>query len=58
MLWTSIEGDLESFKKTPNLVNYADTGGCCLKGTIHGEMQGLPEGRGFNASGREPSESS
>ncbi len=48
MLWTSIEKDPESFKKTPNLVNYADTVAAFSWDTIHGEMQGLPEGRGFN----------
>ncbi len=48
MLWNSIQKHPETFKITPNLLNYVDTVAAFSWDAIHGELQGLPEGRGFN----------
>ncbi len=48
MLWTSIKKHPESFALTPNLLHYANTVATFSWDAIRLEMQGLPEGRGFN----------
>jgi acetyl-CoA synthetase len=48
MLWTSIQKYPETFKITPHLLNYSDTVATFSWDAIRGELQGLPEGRGFN----------
>lgn len=48
MLYNSIEKHPDSLKKTPNLLDYADTRATFSWETIRAELPRLPEGRGFN----------
>jgi acetyl-CoA synthetase len=48
LYFTSILKHPQSWKATPNLLDYADTTARFSWDTIRGELQGLPEGRGLN----------
>ena len=48
MYFTPIQKHPQSWKATPNLLDYADTFAGFSWDTIRGELQGLPEGRGLN----------
>ena len=48
MLWNPIQKHPESFQKTPNLLDYADTFASFSWDTIRSELQGLPGGKGLN----------
>ena len=48
MLWTSIEKHPESFKKPPNLRDYAEAVAAFSWDALRDELPGLPGARGFN----------
>ncbi|AOY59134.1 MULTISPECIES: acetate--CoA ligase [Desulfococcus] len=48
MFWTAIHKHPETYKKTPNLLDYSQTCAAFSWDTIRDELQGLPDGRGLN----------